>query len=86
VIDAYTDHDDYMDEEDEGQDDDWQPGECDNCYGDTGETVVTNRPAGWTACACIIGQGASAEDCRCGPPAEGDPEALEREREIQRHA
>lgn len=69
MIDAYTDHDDYMDDEDDDQEDaeERQPGECDNCYGDTGETV-TNRPAGWTACACSIGQGADAEDCRCGPP------------------
>ena len=72
MIDAYTDHDDYMDDEDEMQDaEEWQEGDCDNCYGDTGETT-TNRPSGWTACACRIGQGASPEDCRCGPPADGE--------------
>jgi hypothetical protein len=69
VIDAYTDHDEYMDDEDDQEDaEEWQPGECDNCYGET----VTNRPAGWTACACIIGQGADPEDCRCGPPADSE--------------
>lgn len=70
MIDAYTDHDEYMDDEDELEDaEEWQPGECDNCYGDTGETAL-NRPAGWTVCACTIGQGANPGACHCGPPAD----------------
>lgn len=72
MIDAYTDHDDYMDDEDDYEDaEEWQEGQCDNCYGDTGE-IATNRPGGWTVCACAAGQGASPEDCRCGPPADGE--------------
>lgn len=45
--------------------DDWYPGQgqCDHCYGQT-----LDGPLGPIYCACAIGQGASFEDCRCGPP------------------
>ncbi|MFJ6386420.1 hypothetical protein ACIQJT_02305 [Streptomyces sp. NPDC091972] len=44
-------------------DDEWKPGECDHCYGQT-----LDGPLGPIYCACAIGQGAGYEDCRCGPP------------------
>lgn len=44
-------------------DEEWRPGECDHCYGET-----LNGPLGPIYCACAIGQGAGWEDCRCGPP------------------
>lgn len=44
-------------------DGEWQPGECDNCYGET-----VHGPLGPVYCACRIGQGYDSEDCRCGPP------------------
>ncbi|MFJ1664835.1 hypothetical protein ACIOK4_00310 [Streptomyces bottropensis] len=44
-----------------GDPDEWQPGQCDGCYGGP-------------YCACEAGQGADrAEDCRCGPPADEPP-------------
>lgn len=52
---------DELDDIDDG-DDDWHPGQCDNCYGAT----VTG-PLGLVHCACAIGQGAPPEECRCGP-------------------
>lgn len=69
MIDAYTDHDDYYDDEDEGQDDEWRPGECDNCYGGDENGITATGPLGPLYCACRIGQGADAEDCWCGPGA-----------------
>lgn len=46
-----------------GDPDEWQPGQCDGCYGGPG-------------CACEGGQGAEcAEDCRCGPPDDEPPSA-----------
>lgn len=56
--DDYYDYDGDLDDSGE-----WQPGECDNCYGQT-----VNGPLGPIFCACSIGQGADPEDCRCGPP------------------
>lgn len=53
-----------------GDPDEWKPGQCDNCYGET-----VNGPLGPIYCACAIGQGANLEDCRCGPPAEEKPSA-----------
>lgn len=53
---------DYDDEESE----DWQPGECDNCFG--GPPI--DGPLGPLHCACEIGQGAGPGDCRCGPEAD----------------
>jgi hypothetical protein len=42
----------------------WQPGQCCNCSGYVPEP---NDPPLTPACACAIGQGASPEDCVCGP-------------------
>lgn len=55
--------DDEHDEDDDAtvDDEEWQEGQCDNC---TGGQVST--PLGALYCACAIGQGADAEDCRCG--------------------
>lgn len=62
-------HDDhlYKDVEDDGE---WQPGQCDNCYGET-----VQGPLGPVHCACTIGQGAATADCTCGPP-DGDETAI----------
>lgn len=70
MIDAYTDHDDYMDDEDDDTPDaeEWQPGECDNCYGGDDNGVTADGPLGPIYCACFIGQGADEDNCRCGPP------------------
>lgn len=69
MIDAYTDHDDYMDDEDDQEDtEEWRPGECDRCYGGDENGVTADGPLGPIFCACFIGQGANEEDCRCGPP------------------
>ncbi|MEU1630859.1 hypothetical protein ABZ746_37575 [Streptomyces sp. NPDC020096] len=43
-------------------DGEWQPGECDNCFGEPVE-----GPLGTIYCACAIGQGAPEGECRCGP-------------------
>lgn len=58
--------DESEDDYDEDESEDWQEGECDNCYGET-----VDGPLGPIYCACAIGQGADPEDCRCGPPADG---------------
>lgn len=69
MIDAYTDHDEYMDDEDNLTDaEEWRPGECDNCSGGDEEGVTATGPLGNLYCACRIGQGADPEDCYCGPP------------------
>lgn len=66
-VDDYDDPDDYLDEDDDyGGSDDWRQGECDHCYGET----VHGGPFGPIYCACAIGQGASEDDCVCGPPTE----------------
>jgi hypothetical protein len=72
MIDAYTDHDDYQDDEDDDTADEWRPGECDNCYGGDEHGVTATGPLGPLYCACRIGQGADADTCRCGPPADGE--------------
>jgi hypothetical protein len=65
---------DYYSYDDQAEDDDqaegeheWQPGECDHCYGLSAEDVERGTsvfPA--PVCACSIGQGAPADQCRCG--------------------
>lgn len=72
TIDSYTDHDDDYDEYDDALEDaeEWRPGQCDHCYGGDENGVTAIGPLGPVFCACFTGQGASAEDCRCGPPAE----------------
>lgn len=42
---------------------DWQPGERDHCHG--GPPIT--GPLGMLYCACDIGQGATPDDCVCGP-------------------
>lgn len=62
--------DDYEDDyDDEESSEDWQPGECDNCFGgdENGVTVTATGALGPLYCACHIGQGAAPEDCVCGP-------------------
>lgn len=53
---------DYLDD---GVDDEWQPftGQCDHC---SGGAASINEPFAFV-CACLIGQGADASDCVCGP-------------------
>lgn len=72
MIDAYTDHDEYQDDDFDEEGDsaeEWQEGDCDNCDGGDENGVTATGPLGPLYCACFIGQGADAEDCRCGPPA-----------------
>lgn len=59
--DFYDDEDDYEDAEE------WQPGECDHCFGGDENGITATGPLGPVYCACRIGQGAAPEDCRCGP-------------------
>lgn len=56
-VDDWPDEDDYNDAED------WRQGGCDHCYGET-----VDGPLDPIYCACAIGQGASEDDCACGPP------------------
>ncbi|MDH6116880.1 hypothetical protein ABH930_000299 [Kitasatospora sp. GAS204A] len=60
MTDPYDDDSDY--DEDDSTSEEWQPGECDRCHG---ETVY--GPLGPVYCACAIEQGAADEDCVCGP-------------------
>ncbi|MFJ9381918.1 hypothetical protein [Streptomyces sp. NPDC101455] len=46
-----------------GDADEWQPGECDHCYGES-----VDGPLGPVHCACAMGQGAIDGHCVCGPP------------------
>ncbi len=67
------DHDyDYDYDDDPLREDDteeWQDGECDRCFGSTEEELkaAADSPGLMPVCACAIGQGASPEDCVCGP-------------------
>ncbi|MFF3884079.1 hypothetical protein [Streptomyces sp. NPDC001914] len=57
------------------QDDEEQPeGGCDHCTGSTPEDLERAISGASIApvCACAIGQGASPEDCVCGPDQEGN--------------
>lgn len=72
MVDAYTDHDEYEDDLDDERmteiaDTEWQEGECDHCSGGDAQGVTATGPLGPLYCACKIGQGASPEDCECGP-------------------
>jgi hypothetical protein len=74
VVDAYTDHDDYVDDYDDDDrmteivDTEWQEGKCDHCPGGDADGVTATGPLGPLHCACKIGQGAAnPEDCQCGP-------------------
>lgn len=62
----------YLDEEADEYDDledaeEWQEGECDHCFGGDENGVTATGPLGDLYCACAIGQGASPDECRCGP-------------------
>jgi hypothetical protein len=48
----------------------WREGECDRCYGGDENGVTATGPLGPVYCACFIGQGASEDECECGPVAE----------------
>jgi hypothetical protein len=54
---------DLYDEDDILDADEWREGDCDNC---SGFVPDPDDPPMTPACACKIGQGAAAEDCRCG--------------------
>lgn len=66
AVKASPEGDDWEDEEEDNEE--WRPGECDHCFGQT----VTG-PIGDIDCACALGQGAAPEDCVCGPK-DGDEE------------
>lgn len=58
-------HDDDYDDYDDDQE--WKPGECDNCSGGDENGITATGPLGALYCACKIGQGAQTPDlCRCG--------------------
>jgi hypothetical protein len=59
-----ADYDEYDDLDDDG---DWEPGECDHCFGGDENGVTATGPLGDLYCACKIGQGAPAGECVCGP-------------------
>lgn len=63
------DEDEPYDEDDQEDTDEWQPGQCDMCTGSTPEDVkrAAEEPGIVPVCACAIGQGAPADECRCGP-------------------
>lgn len=69
MIDAYTDHDDYYDDDQDDEAGEWEPGTCDNCSGGDENGITATGPLGPLYCACRIGQGADTENCRCGPGA-----------------
>lgn len=63
-----------MDDYGDGYDweEDWQPGQCDNCTGSTAEELERAAKPGalisiFPVCACATGQGAPADACVCGP-------------------
>lgn len=64
-------HIDYEDDQFIHGEDEWQPGECDNCTMSPGET--TGHSPISVCCACSIGQGAPPDECRCGPKAVSAP-------------
>lgn len=65
----YVEGVDYDEDEviDDGEE--WQEGQCDMCLGTTPEDLqrAAESPNIVPVCACAIGQGADAENCRCGP-------------------
>ncbi|MEU4168914.1 hypothetical protein AB0F46_18805 [Streptomyces sp. NPDC026665] len=70
-----THQDDYDRDDDHEQDEDEQTeGGCDRCTGSTPEDLERAISGASIApvCACAIGQGASPEDCVCGPDQEGN--------------
>ncbi|MFE9448314.1 hypothetical protein [Streptomyces sp. NPDC006739] len=54
---------------DDQDDEEWQEGQCDMCFGSTPEDLqrAAESPGIVPVCACAIGQGAPADECRCGP-------------------
>lgn len=67
MTDVY-DEDDLYDDEDDDASDEWQPGECDHCYGgDENGVTAVGTLGGAVYCACFIGQGAAEDECVCGP-------------------
>lgn len=61
--------DDYDDEYGEPAED-WTEGTCDRCSGpptESREGRATMASAIVPVCACFMGQGATPEDCVCGP-------------------
>ncbi|MEV6833505.1 hypothetical protein AB0N17_03070 [Streptomyces sp. NPDC051133] len=67
----YVDDVDYDEDElaDEDAAEEWQEGECDMCLGSTPEDLAraSEPDALVPVCACALGQGAPADECRCGP-------------------
>lgn len=62
-------HPDHDDTDDPEGDEEWRPGTCDNCAGDSGqaERAAQMASAIIPVCACAIGQGAPPGQCHCGP-------------------
>jgi hypothetical protein len=57
----------YVDYADDFEDDEWEPGTCDMCFGGDENGVTATGPLGNLYCACAIGQGAPKGECQCGP-------------------
>lgn len=70
-----TPEDDWNPDEDDydgpAGDEEWQPGTCDRCSGDSGQAERAAQMASVLipVCACAIGQGAPLGECQCGPVA-----------------
>lgn len=68
----YVEGVDYDEDELADGGEEWQPGECDYCYGGDENGVTAMGPLGPLYCACAIGQGAPPDECRCGPTSEDE--------------
>lgn len=69
IDERYVEGVDYDEDETVDDGEEWQEGECDMCLGSTPEDVkrAAEEPGVVPVCACAIGQGAPADECRCGP-------------------
>lgn len=76
-------YDDELGYDDDVQDaEEWRPGTCDQCPGHTGgqdEIRAAMASAIVPVCACAIGQGATADECECGPEVGREHTLFERE-------
>lgn len=60
------------------RDEEWIEGSCDRCAGSTQEDIERAATEAFApVCACAIGQGASLDECVCGPQLFADDEGAE---------